>query len=77
MSWIWVVLLISAIMFLKGLLSDMHTETTKLSDERIKFQEDLTDEREKSKEIYKEFYAELNASIEKALEAIKEGNFPR
>lgn len=70
-------MLISTIMFLKGLLSDMHTETTRLSDERVKFQKELTDEREKSKELYQDFYAELNESIKKAIEAVNAGKISK
>lgn len=70
MNWIWVVLLISAIMFLRGLLSDMNTQTNRLAQEREKFQEELTEEREKSKELYKEFYAEINESVKRAIETI-------
>lgn len=73
MEWIWVVLLVSAILFLKGLLSDMHTETTRLSEERERFQKELTEEREKSKELYQEYYAEMNESIKGAIEAINRG----
>jgi len=69
MNWIWVALLISAIMFLRGLLSDMNTQTNRLSEERKLFQRQLDDERIKSKELYREFYAELNDGIKKALEA--------
>lgn len=70
MNWIWVVLLISAIIFLRGLLSDMNTQTNKLAQESERLKEDLTKEREKSKELYEEFYAELNESIKKALESL-------
>jgi hypothetical protein len=67
MNWLWVVLLISAIMFLRGLLGDMNTQTNRLSEERKLFQEELTDEREKSKELYREFYAQINQSVEDAV----------
>lgn len=70
MSWIWVVLLISAIIFLKGLLSDMNTQANRLAEESEKFQEDLTKEREKSKELYQEFYAGLSGIIKKTMESI-------
>lgn len=70
MNWIWVVLLISAIIFLKGLLSDMNTQTERLVQEGEKLQEDLIKEREKSRELYQEFYAELNESIKKAIKTI-------
>ena len=73
MSWIWVVLLISAILFLRGLLSDMNTQTNRLAEEGEKFQRELTEEREKSKELYKEFYAEINESVKKAVENINRG----
>ncbi|MBI2450637.1 MAG: hypothetical protein HYV47_03860 [Candidatus Nealsonbacteria bacterium] len=70
MNWLWVVLLITAIMFLRGLLSDMNTQTNRLSEERKKFQDELTEEREKSQNLYLEFYAELDKSIKKAIEAL-------
>lgn len=70
MNWIWVVLLISAILFLKGLLSDMNTQTNKLAQESEKLKEELNEERVKSKELYQEFYAELNSIIQKTLESM-------
>lgn len=70
LNWIWVVLLISGIMFLKGLLGDMNTQTNRLSEERKLFQEELNDERIKSKELYEDFYAELNKTIQKAMGTI-------
>lgn len=70
MDWIWVVLLISTIMFLRGLLSEMNTQTNRLSEEREKFQRELAEEREKSKDLYQEFYAEINKSIKSAIEAL-------
>ena len=69
MNWLWVGLLIAAIMFLRGLLSDMNTQTNRLSEERKRFQEDLSEERKKSQNLYQEFYAELNESVKKAIEA--------
>ena len=71
MNWIWVALLISAIMFLRGLLSDMNIQTNRLSEERKLFQKQLDYEREKSEDLYKQFYAELNDGIGKALEAVE------
>ena len=73
LSWIWVVLLISAIMFLRGLLSDMNTQTNRLSEERKLFQQELNSERQKSKELYQEFYAELNSGIKKTIETMRKG----
>lgn len=70
LNWIWVVLLITGIMFLKGLLSDMNTQTNRLSEERKLFQKDLNEERAKSRELYDDFYAELNKTIQKAIETI-------
>lgn len=77
MTWIWVVLLISAIMFLKGLLSDMNTQTNRLSEERKLFQKELDEERIKSKELYREFYAELDESIKEALKVIQDTKIPQ
>lgn len=70
LNWIWVVLLISGIMFLKGLLSDMNTQTNRLSEERKLFQKELNEERTQSRALYDEFYAELNKTIKKAIETI-------
>lgn len=71
MGWIWVVLLISAIMFLRGLLSDMNTQTNRLAEEREKFQKELNQERDKSRELYEGFYAELNSILRKTMESMK------
>lgn len=75
--WVLVVLGVSAVLFLKGLLTDMNVQTTRLAEEREKFQDDLTEEREKSKELYREFYAELDDSIKRAIETVKEGDLSR
>lgn len=73
MSWFWVVLFISAILFLRTLLVEMHIETTRLTEESERWQRDLEEEREESRELYEEFYAELNKTIERAIETLKRG----
>lgn len=76
LSWFWVVLFISAILFFRSLLVDMHVETTRLAEERERFESQLEDEREKSRELYQEFYAEINRSVENAIKVIGGGGVP-
>lgn len=77
LSWFWVVLFISAILFLRSLLVEMHTETVRIAEEREKLEERMEEEREKSRELYEDFYAEINKSIKKAIEAVNKGEIPK
>jgi mevalonate kinase len=77
LSWFWVVLFISAILFLRSLLVEMHTETVRIAEERKQLERGLEEEREKSRELYEDFYAEINRTIQKAIEAINEGKVPK
>jgi len=72
LSWFWVVLFISAILFLRSLLVEMHVETVRIAEERERLEQELAEQRQKQKELYEDFYAEINKSIQKAIEAINE-----
>lgn len=75
-GWFWIILFISTILYLRWLLVEMHLETTRLSEERQRFQIQMDLEREKSKELYSEFYAELNNTIMEVIESLNKGEIP-
>ncbi|GAG36643.1 unnamed protein product [marine sediment metagenome] len=75
-SWFWVILFISAVLYLKGLLVDMHSQTDRLTYESQKIQAELEREREKNEDLYQEFYAELNKAIDDLIRAFNRGEIP-
>ncbi len=76
LSWFWVILFISAILFFKDLLADMHVETVRIAEERERLEQGLEEQREKNEDMYEEFYAEINKSIERAVRAVNRGENP-
>lgn len=76
LSWFWVILFISAILFFKDLLSDMHVETVRIAEERERLEYGLDEQRRKNEDLYEEFYAEINKSIEKAIGTLNGGEVP-
>ena len=67
LSWFWVVLFISAVLYLRWLLVAMDKETAQLSEERERFRADLeTIQKENEK-----FYEEFQASVDEALESVR------
>ena len=76
LSWFWVILFISAILFFKDLLTDMHVETLRIAEERERLEQGLEEQREKNEDMYEEFYAEINKSIEKAVGSLNRGDNP-
>ena len=67
-SWFWVILFISSVLYLRWILVDMHTETIRMTEERERFKfqmEDIRDENE-------DFYKGLKASLEESVKFLKE-----
>ena len=73
LSWFWVILLVSSILFFKGLLSDLDVQTARIAQEREQLDQDMTEQRQKSEDMYQEFFAELNRSIGNAVGALSQG----
>lgn len=65
-NWFWVVLLISAVLYLRSLVDEMRLETDRLSEERKKAEIEL----KKSQEEMEKFQADFRAQIEESIEAI-------
>ena len=67
LGWFWVILFVSAVLYLRWLLVDMHTATARLSEERERFRSEVQDiQKENTK-----FYEEFRASIDKSLRSIR------
>lgn len=75
-NWFWVILFISSVIYLRWLLVEMHTETSRLTEERQRIQDDIREERAKSQKLYQEFYAGLNETINEAIKALNKGEIP-
>ncbi|MFY9457905.1 MAG: hypothetical protein WAP23_03175 [Candidatus Spechtbacterales bacterium] len=67
LGWFWVVLFISAVLYLRWLLVDMHTQTARLSEERERFRSEVNAIQDENEKFYKEF----QASIDEALKNIR------
>jgi hypothetical protein len=67
LSWFWIVLFVSAVLYLRWLLVDMHTETARLSEERERFRSEV----EGIQKTNQKFYEEFQASIDKAMRNIR------
>jgi hypothetical protein len=67
LGWFWVILFISAVLYLRWLLVDMHAETARLSEERERFRSEVRDIQKESTKFYEEF----RASIDEALKNIR------
>ena len=74
LSWFWVVVFISAVLYLRWLLVDMSRQTTRLSDERERLRSDIEDIEDIHDENQR-FYKEFKASIDEAIYNIR--NIPR
>ncbi len=67
LGWFWIILFVSAVLYLRWLLVDMHTQTARLSEERERFRSEVKDiQRENTR-----FYEEFRASVDQALRSIK------
>lgn len=67
-SWFWVILFMSAVLYLRWILVDMHTETIRLTEERERFKSQIEDIRDKNEA----FYEGLKASLEESVKFLKE-----
>lgn len=63
LGWFWVILFISAVLYLRWLLVDMHTQTARLSEERERFRSEIKDIQEDNEKFYKEFQASIDESL--------------
>ena len=62
-SWFWVILFISAVLYMRWILVDMHTETIRMTEERERFKSQIEDIRDKNKDFYEDLKASLNESV--------------
>ena len=67
-SWFWVILFISAVLYMRWILVDMHTETIRMTEERERFKSQIEDIRDKNKD----FYEDLKASLDESVKFLKE-----
>lgn len=65
LSWFWVVLFVSAVLYLRWLLVEMHTETTRLSEERERFRSETLDIQKENTKFYEEFQASIDSALRK------------
>ncbi len=75
-GWIWLVLLISTVFYLKWLLIEANLETKKLMGEREQFQTDMSDQQKKMQSLQDNMKAQINNPIEEFMNMIKKDNRP-
>ena len=66
LSWFWVVLFISAVLYMRWLLVDMSTQTTRLADERERLRSDIEDIQHENERFYRDFRASIDEAIRSA-----------
>ena len=68
-NWFWVIIFITAIVYLQTLLSDMRSQTDQLSDERKQFQGQIEDLREGNRKLSEELISSAQRAIDRLQEA--------
>lgn len=66
LSWFWVVLFISAVLYLRWLLVDMSQQTTRLSGERERLRSDMEDIQDENEDFYRDFRASMDEALRDA-----------
>ena len=72
-SWFWVILFISSVLYLRWILVDMHVETVRLGEERERFKSQIENIRDENED----FYENLKASLDESVRFLKENRTPK
>lgn len=70
-NWIWIILLIGALIYFQWLIGSLHSENEKLRESQSRFDQEIEEKYQKSKQLQIEIQARLHDITQDLLEFLK------